>query len=336
MPGQRAPSFRRRRLLGAAAVFAPLAAIAPVARAHGASPHVPRIYMILFRGETDVEAGFHQWFKDKHLQAEFMVRSVDMDATRVPGLLDEARAWQADLIYSWGTPVSLAVAAREFSIPVVFTMVSAPIAAGLVKSLATSRRNLTGVSHVVPARQQMSAILNYRRFDRIGAIFNPNEVNARVAMRDMRAEADRVGAEFTAHAVPLDDAGQPRADAIPAMLTGFAENKVQLIYIGPDSFIASQRILVTETAVALGLPVFSAAEVALREGSALFGLVAGYRNVGRLTAHKVAQILYHRVKPAALPIETPGSYSYLVNMDVARQLGMMPPARVLQFAEQIK
>ena len=61
-------------------------------------------------------------------------------------------------------------------------------------------------------------------------------------------------------------------------------------------------------------------------GSALFGLAS----------HKAAQILYHRVRPAALPVETPGTYSYLVNMDVARQLGMMPPARVLQFAEQIK
>ncbi|KQV59389.1 MULTISPECIES: ABC transporter substrate-binding protein [unclassified Duganella] len=332
MPGP-APSFRRRRLLGAAAVFAPLAAMAPAACA---ARRIPRVCMILFRGETDVEAGFHQWFKDNRLQAEFMVRSVDMDASRVPALLDEARAWHADLIYTWGTPVSLAVAAREFKIPIVFTMVSAPIAAGLVQSLATSRRNLTGVSHVVPARQQMSAILSYRRFDRIGAIFNPNEVNARVAMREMRAEAERIGAEFTAHPVPLDDTGQPRTDAIPGMLTGLAENKAQLLYIGPDSFIASQRILVTETALALGLPVFSAAEVALRDGSALFGLVAGYMNVGRLTAHKVAQILYHRVKPAALPVETPGTYSYLVNMDVARQLGMMPPARVLQFAEQIK
>jgi len=333
VPGQRAPSFRRRRLLGAAALLAPLAAVGPAA---SAGTHVPRIYMILFRGETDVEAGFHQWFKDNRLQADFMVRSVEMDASRVPALLEEARAWRADLIYTWGTPVSLAVAAREFDIPVVFTMVSAPIAAGLVQSLASSQRNLTGVSHVVPARQQMSAIRSYRRFDRIGAIFNPNEVNARVAMREMRVEADRVGAEFTPHPVPLDEQGQPRAAAIPEMLQEFAEHKAQLIYIGPDSFIASQRILVTEAALALGLPVFSAAEVALRDGSALFGLVAGYKNVGRLTAHKVAQILYHRVKPSALPIETPGTYSYLVNMDVARQLGMMPPARVLQFAEQIK
>jgi len=333
VPGQRAPSFRRRRLLGAAALLAPLAAVGPAA---SAGTHVPRIYMILFRGETDVEAGFHQWFKDNRLQADFMARSVEMDASRVPALLEEARAWRADLIYTWGTPVSLAVAAREFDIPVVFTMVSAPIAAGLVQSLASSQRNLTGVSHVVPARQQMSAIRSYRRFDRIGAIFNPNEVNARVAMREMRVEAERVGAEFTPHPVPLDEQGQPRAAAIPEMLQEFAERKSQLIYIGPDSFIASQRILVTETALALGLPVFSAAEVALRDGSALFGLVAGYKNVGRLTAHKVAQILYHRVKPSALPIETPGTYSYLVNMDVARQLGMMPPARVLQFAEQIK
>jgi putative ABC transport system substrate-binding protein len=333
MPGSQPASFRRRRLLVAAGL---LAAAAPAVRAHHARPHVPRVYMILYRGETEVETGFRQWFAEHRLEAEFLARSVDMDAGRVPSLLEEARTWKADLIYTWGTPVSMAVAAAEFDIPILFTMVAAPIAAGLVRNLASSQRNLTGVSHVVPARQQMNAIRNYRHFDRIGAIYNPNEVNARVSVRDMRAEAERAATEFICRPLPLDDKLQPRADAIPGILKEFAELGVQLVYVGPDSFLASQRKLLTETALALGLPVFSAAEVALRDGRALYGLVAGYNIVGRLTAHKAAQILYHRVKPAALPIETPGSYSYLVNMDVARQLGMMPPARVLQIAEQIR
>lgn len=329
MRGNASP-FTRRRLLGAAACLAALPAWA-----HHARPHIPRVYMILFRGETAVEAGFQQWFADNRYEAEFLVRSVDMDASRVPGLLDEARTWHADLIYTWGTPVTMEVAQREFEIPILFTMVSAPIAAGLVRSMASSQRNLTGVSHVVPAPQQMNAIRNYRRFERIGAIFNPNEVNARVAVREMRTEVERSGAEFICRPVPLDDAGQPRADAIPGVLRQLAELGAQLLYMGPDSFLATHRLLLTETALAMGLPVYSAAEVALRDGRALFGLVAGYTKVGRLTAHKAAQILYHRAKPAAIPIETPGSYSYLVNMDVARQLNMMPPARVLQIAEQL-
>lgn len=324
--------MRRRRLLGATAL---LAAATPALAMH-TSGHPPRIYMILFRGETDVETGFRQWFRDNRMDAEFLVRSVDMDVARVPALLDEARAWRADLIYSWGTPVSVAVAAKEFNIPIVFTMVSTPVAAGLVPNLASSQRNLTGVSHVVPARQQMIAIRNYRPFARIAGIFTPNEINAQVSMREMRAEAERTGTEFTVKALPLDDNGHPRADAIPDIIKQFAEQGAQLVYVGPDSFLASQRKLLTEAAVELGLPVFSSVEAALRDGRALFGLVAGYANVGRLTAHKAAQILYHRVKPAALPIETPGSYSYLVNMDVARKLGMMPPGRVLQIAEQIR
>lgn len=332
---------RRRRLLGAAALLAgaPLAVLA-----HHARPHVPRIYMIVYRGETPVEQGFRDWFRDNRLEAEFMVRSVDMDLSRVPALVAEARAWQADLVYTWATPVTLAVAGKEGAvdparhvtdIPVLFTMVSAPVGAGLVRSLTSSQRNLTGVSHVVPVAMQMKAICQYRRFDRMAAIYNPNEVNSLVNIRDMRAEAERAGIAFTALPIPLDAQARPRADALPGMLAGLARDGADLLYLGPDSFLATQRLLVTETALALGLPVFSAVEVALRDGRALFGLVSGYVNVGRLTAHKAAQILYHRVKPAAIPIETPGTYSYLVNMDVARQLDMMPPARVLQVAEQI-
>jgi putative ABC transport system substrate-binding protein len=336
MSSARPTSFRRRRLVGAAAMLAPLCLAAPFARAHHARPHVPRVYMILYRGQTDVETGFRQWFKERRLEAEFLVRSADLDANRVPALLEEAREWHADLIYTWGTPVTMAVAAKEFDIPIVFTMVAAPIAAGLVPNLASSQRNLTGVSHVVPARLQMNAIRQYRRFDHIAAIYNANEVNAAVSVRAMHTEAQRIGIDFTCRSVPLDEHGTPRAETIPALMRELAEAGAQLLYVGPDSFLAAQRTVVTDTALELRLPVFSAAEVTLRDGRALFGLVAGYKSVGRLTAHKAAQILYHRVKPAALPIETPGSYSYLVNMDVARQLGMMPPARVLQLAEQIR
>lgn len=336
------PSGLRRRLLGAAAL---LAAVPSSALAQRKRPRVPRIYMLLYRGETAVEQGFRDWFEEKQLHAELLVRNVDMDLSRVPALIAEARAWHADLIYTWGTPLTLAVAGRADAIdrtrhvtdiPLLFTMVSTPVASGLVRNLTSSQRNLTGVSHVVPVQQQMNAIRQYRRFDRIAAIYDPNEVNSVITAHEMKAEAERSGSEFLLRPLPLDERGMPRADAIAPLLTELAGDGVQLLYMGPDSFLASQRMLVTETALALGVPVYSAAEVALRDGRALFGLVAGYTNIGRLTAHKAAQILYHRVQPAAMPIETPGSYSYLVNMDVARQLGMMPPPRVLQIAEQIQ
>ena len=113
-----------------------MAAAAPLsALAHHGQPHIPRIYMILYRGETPVEQGFSEYFADQKLETELIVRNVELDTSRVPALLAEARALGADLIYTWGTPVTLAVAGKEgevnpdvheTEIPIVFTMVAAP------------------------------------------------------------------------------------------------------------------------------------------------------------------------------------------------------------------
>jgi putative ABC transport system substrate-binding protein len=42
------------------------------------------------------------------------------------------------------------------------------------------------------------------------------------------------------------------------------------------------------------------------------------------------------VRPDAIPVETLGSFSYLVNAGVAEQLGMQVPKGVLQRAELIR
>jgi len=313
--------------------------------AAGTAPRRPRIYMILFRGETPVEKGFRDYFAVNGLTPELIVRDVALDVGKVPQLIAEARAMQVDLIYTWGTPVTLAVAGKTAAvdpgrhvtdIPVVFTMVAAPQASGLVNSLASSGRNLTGASHVVPNSQQLSAIRAYRRFERIAIIYNPAEPNSVLNVKEWRALAASERFQLIEQPVPLDARGQPSAAALPALVQALAQHQVQLLYIGPDSFLAANRMELTEAALAAHLPTFSATEVALREGKALFGLVSGYENVGRLTAHKAAQILYQHIAPAHIPIETLARFSYLVNMSVASQLQMYPPLKVINYAELMR
>lgn len=335
--------MRRRSVVGGAAALAmgALGAALPVL----AQTRPPRIYMILFRGETEVEKGFRDYFAVHNIPVELVVRNVALDVGKVPQLIAEARAMRADLIYTWGTPVTLAVAGRDGAvdparhvtdIPVVFTMVASPQGSGLVKSLASSGRNITGASHVVPAAQQLSAIRAYRRFERIAIIYNPAEPNSVLNVNELRVAAAEARLQLLEHPVPLDPKGQPLASSLPAMVRELAAQKAQLLYIGPDSFLAANREALTEAALAQRLPTFSATEIPLRKGKALFGLVSGYENVGRLTAHKAALILKERIKPAAIPIETLARFSYLVNMSVATQLDLYPPLRVINYAELMR
>src|SRR5690606_21562683 len=103
-----APSSRiRRRLLRAALSTGLLGGAAPwVARAADRR----RILMITYRGRTEVEDGFLEYLRAQGRTPEIIQRDVGQDVRRLPAILDEIPRLAPDLIYTWGTPVTLGVA----------------------------------------------------------------------------------------------------------------------------------------------------------------------------------------------------------------------------------
>lgn len=304
-----------------------------------------RVYMILYRGETPVERGFCDYLASRGISVELIIRDIAQDTGKIPALIAEARALHADLIYTWGTPVTLAVAGKHGSIdpvrnvtdiPVVFTMVASPEGSGLVATRASSGRNITGDSHVVPIDQQLSAIRAYRDFARLAVIYNPAEPNSVLTVKELREASRREHFQLIEQPIPLDAQNRPQESSLPQLIADVARKKPQFLYLGPDSFIGANRKLVTESALDQRLPTFSATEIALREGKALFGLVSRYDNVGRLAAYKAEQILVKKMHPRTIPIETLARFSYIVNMSVAAQLGFYPPLKVVNYAEVIR
>lgn len=345
-------SVTRRQLLQAALASALLpelgtagAALAAPALAAPDRPARPyRIYMMLYRGETEVEKGFRSYLASRNIPVELIIRDVAQDMSRVPALIAEARALRADLVYTWGTPVTLAVAGTKrgvnaakniADIPLVFTMVASPETSGLVDARHSSGRNITGASHVVPLDQQLGAIRAYRPLKKLAVIYNPAEPNSRLNVEELRAASVRGRFPLFEQPVPLDDKGQAIVAALPHLVENMAQRDPQLLYLGPDSFIGANCGVITETALKFRLPCFSATEIALRNGKALFGLVSRYEAVGRLTARMAEQILVKKMRPQDIPIETLARFSYLVNMSIAASLDVYPPLKVINYAEMI-
>ncbi|MEI7432160.1 MAG: ABC transporter substrate-binding protein [Betaproteobacteria bacterium] len=302
-----------------------------------------KIMMILWRGETEVEKGFREQLRVEGIDAELIVRNAGQDVKKIAGFVAEARQMHPDLVYVWGTPATVAAVGRRgeakpgqhiTDIPVVFTMVSAPVAVRLIDVSRLSGRNITGTSHVVPVVDQLKAIRTYRKFSRLGVIYNPAEANSVINIEELREEAQLQSFTLIEEPVPLLD-GQPNAAELPAALARIAAKDPQFLYLGPDSFIGANSPLITQQAIELGLPTFSATEPALRKDRALFGLVSRYDNLGRLTAHKAAQILRDKKNAGAIPVETLTRFSLVIRMDVARRLSFYPPISMLDYAELI-
>lgn len=305
-----------------------------------------RIMMILWRGETPVERGFRWQLLGKGVPVEFLVRDLARDLGRLPAVLAEARQIRPDLIYTWGTGITLGTVGRWDApnrapyiddLPVVFAMVSAPGSTGIAPPPGQPpRANVTGVSHIAPLPAQIKAIRAYMPLARLGIVYNAAEPNSLANVEELRALAPEMGFTLLEAPVPPDAAGAPDPASLPGLVGNLAKAGAQILYIGPDTFIGNQRDELTAAGMAHGIPCFTATELEIRESNALLGLVSPYEAVGRMAAEKARKILVDGLPPSASPIETLEHFSYLIRLPVALQLKLYPPLPLLDYAEVIR
>jgi putative ABC transport system substrate-binding protein len=332
-----------RSLLAMLVVAATLAADQD---ARAQSPSRPyRIYAILFRNMTDVETGFQDYFKARRIPVQITFRDLNRDPSRMPGFLEEIRRTKPDLVYTWGTSVTLQVvgtydqvdpAVHITDIPVIFTLVALPVPAKIVRDLKNPGRNVTGVYHVAPAEAQMRAMASYRPFKSLGILYNPTEQNSVVAVEEVREVSKRLGFSVVARPFKLDSNKKVTAEGAPEMVRDLKlRDGVEWLYLPPDTFLGQQaQKVIIPAAMSVGLPAFASTEQ-LMETGAVAGLVSRYHSIGQFTAYKAEQILVNKVPPQRIPVETLTRFSLQVRMDVAEQLKLPPPLPMFNYAELI-
>ncbi len=307
------------------------------------------VFMVLWRGETEVEAGFRAHFEETGLPLDITVTSLDRDPGRLPEILADIDRAAPDLVYTWGTTVTLGIAGRDPELadspedypprisgtPIVFTMVSQPVKSRIIRSFGESGRNLSGVSHIVPLETQFRAMQAYMPIDRIAVIYTPTEPNSVLVVEQLINLGRRLNIRIDDFPVPLDADGHPDPDSLPDLVAAAAATGPQFLYLGPDSFIGQYARQVTRLANARRLPSFASTEVMLASSDALFGLVAPYEKVGRFTASKVERILFGNESAGTVPVEVLPEFSYQIRADVARELEIYPSLSLLDYAEVI-
>jgi putative tryptophan/tyrosine transport system substrate-binding protein len=315
-------------------------AVAPAKRAALAARPL-RIYAITFRGMTDVEKGFEEYFASRKIPVQITYRDLNRDATRMPAFIDEIRSTKPDVIYTWGTSVTLGVlgpydavdpAKHITDIPVVFTLVASPALAKIVPEGGT-RRGVTGVIHVAPVAAQIQAMAAYRPFQRLGVLYTPTEKNSVVVLEEIRKIGRERSFDTIERTFRLDASRKVTADGAADLVRELKDAKAQWLYLPPDSFLGTlAQDVIIPAAMEVGLPTFASTEQLMQAG-ALSGLVSRYHSIGQFTAHKVEQILIAKVAPEAVPIETLKRFSYQIRISVAEKLKLPPPLPMFNYAE---
>ncbi len=301
--------------------------------------------MVLPRPAGETERAFVEYFAKRGITLHPVVLQYSGRPADQPELIAKLRRLAPDLIYTWGTPTTLAVAGPTDGdphryirdIPVVFATVADPVAAGLVTTLEHPGRNVTGIDPLPAVAVQLNAINAYRAFHVLGFLY-VDKAHAGLTLRQqLRALAGTQHFTLLEAPVPLDAHGEPDAGALPGLMRQLKEGGADFVYIDPDTFFAGESIeeRVGRAALEAGLPSFAARASTSRNWGVLLELFSPQINVGRFAAYKAMRILTQQVAPANEPIETLRRFSLLINMPTALRLQAYPPLLLLDAAQVV-
>lgn len=332
--------------LAAAMIVALAGAAAAQAPAGARTQEDPfHVFLVVWRGETDVEHGFRAHMRERGIPVRYTLRNLEQDRSRVPAIVAEIRTAQPDLVHTFGTSTTLGIlGARDAAdptahvqgIPGVFSIVAYPIEANIVESFESTGRPVTGTAFLPPVSKQLDALLQYRSVERLGVVYNSLERNSLINVEELREETAERGIELLEAPVPLDADGRADAGRLTEVVDGLADDGAEFLYMGPDSFVTRNDVRVTEAAVARGIPVFAGTEASFAGSRAMLGFVSPYYLVGKLAGAQAERILVGGEDPEDIPVMPLARFSLVIRMSVALELEIYPPLGLLRVAQVVE
>lgn len=270
------------------------------------------------------EAG---WVESRNLSLD--VRWLAGDSERAAR---EARALVAqapDVLLVNGTPGLAALRTLTRTIPIVFVVVTNPVGAGFVESLARPGGNITGFSSFEPeigGKWLESLKTMTPQLTRVGVLHDPEAAGFLTLLRGTEAAAAR----FALH-VQLIHARNPAE--IQTGIERFASGGGGALVVLPNPINSVERRSIFALAERHLLPAIYPFAFHARDGGlAAYGFDALelFRRAGPYVARIIAG-----EKPGNLPVQAPTKYGLVLNLNAARAIKLEIPPTFLARADEV-
>jgi putative tryptophan/tyrosine transport system substrate-binding protein len=235
----------------------------------------------------------------------------------------------AELLITSGSGVSVAARRQTSTIPIVFLHVGDPMAMGLIESLSRPGRNATGFSDILADLSGKFVDLAIEltkpqmTIDYLWHTAWPDGQNRYLATEQaVHAAGRQLRAKGIADITELDSA-----------LATIKQSGSMVLIVQPSPLTYGHRTRIIVSATKNGLGTIFAFPVAAREGS-LVAYGPDYLHMYRRAPFYVNRIL-KGTKPADLPVEQPTRIELLVNLQVAKTLGIEVPLSLLVRADEL-
>ena len=231
-----------------------------------------------------------------------------------------------DVIVAIATPSAQTVAAAAREIPVVFSAVTDPVAAKLVKSWEAPGANITGVSDMLPIEKHLDMLQRVMPdVQTIGTVYNPGEANAAALVELLEERLSARGLEL------VKGAATKTSEVLGAARS--LVGKADAIYLTTDNTVISAAEAVISVGERAKIPVF-AADTATVERGAVAALGFNYYNHGRQTGAMVARVL-EGASTADMPVEIMEELDLYVNPEAGERMGITLSEDLIQEAVKV-
>jgi len=323
--------MRRREfitLLGGAAVAWPVAL-----RAQAIIPRIGFMGNSTAALEANVVGSFCDGLRElgyqegRNIVIEY--RWADGNYARFPALVAELIAAKVDVIVTAGTPAVLAVKKATTTVPVVMVAVGDPVGTGLVPSLARPGGNLTGLSSIAPDLEGKRLDLLREivpTLSHVAVFFNSRNAFHVVSVRQANAAAQTMGIKLEWHNIR-------KSEDLDGAFAAIRKERPDALLILADRVFLHNRQRMMDFTEEQRLPNVNPYKE-LVEAGGLMSYGPSYEDIHKRAAIYVDKIL-KGAKPADLPIEQPSKFTFIINLKVAKALGLTVPSSLVTLADEV-
>jgi putative ABC transport system substrate-binding protein len=248
---------------------------------------------------------------------------------RMPTMADALVRRNVAVLVAISPPAAMAAKAATTTVPIVFSVGTDPVAAGLVESFNRPEGNATGVYILTESLETKRLELLHETVPSatvIGALTNPDRLAIATQLKELEKATRALGIEL----VVLRASSETD---IKAAFASMVERRIGALLVASDPFVFTQRDQIVGLAARHSIPAIYFFPEFVRAGG-LMSYGTSLSEAQRLAGMYAGRILKGE-KPTNLPVEQSTEVELVINMKAAKALGITFPVTILGRANEV-
>jgi putative ABC transport system substrate-binding protein len=273
------------------------------------------------------QKGFEQALKDNGIKAKYDYQNAQGDMSNAQAIARKFKGDNLDLVHCIATPTSQAIVKVITRTPVVYSSVTDPVDAGLVKTMGPAGGNVTGVSDAWPYDRQVKLhsdmVPSAKKW---GTIYNAGDANSVKSITWAKAAMKKYGLEYIEITVSTSAEVHMAAQSLA--------NRVDAVFIISDNTVVSAFESLVKVCNDKNIPLFGGGVESVPRGS-IAALGFDYFQVGYTAGLKAVDILKGGKKPGDIPSSLTKRLKLVVNLKAAADQGLKLDPKYVKMADEV-